>query len=54
MNEDFEKFKKKLLVEHFLKSLLFSLATGLVGAGISMIVSGFSVAGNIWVFFAFF
>lgn len=40
MNNDFNKFKKKLMVEHLVKSILFGTAAGFAGAGLSLIVFG--------------
>ena len=40
MNNDFNKFKKKLMVEHLVKSILFGVAAGLGGAGLSLIIFG--------------
>ena len=40
MNNDFNKFKKKLMVEHLVKSILFGVAAGLAGAGLSLVVFG--------------
>lgn len=34
MNENFNKFKKRLLLEHTLRTTLFALAIGLTTAGL--------------------
>ncbi len=48
MNEQFNKFKKKLMIEHGVKSALVGLIAGFLGSGISMFIFGFTGTKFIW------